>query len=73
MQSKRLSRSLSSAPWPVSAVSISMSGCDSSSLTPKRSASLSSAISRRLRRGLTYSLILLSAALRPSVVVGLLR
>ena len=53
MQSKRLSRSLSRAPRPVSAVSISMSGCDSSSVTPKRSASLSSAISSRFLRGFT--------------------
>src|SRR5258708_37332670 len=36
------------------------------------SAALSSTISRRLRLGLAYSLIWLSAALTPSVVVGLL-
>ena len=36
------------------------------------SAALSSTISRRLRRGLAYSLIWDSAALTPSVVVGLL-
>ena len=53
MQSKRSARSFSSASRPVSATSISMSGCDSSSLTPNRSASLSSAISSRFLRGFT--------------------
>ena len=53
MQSKRCSRSLSSAPRPESAVAISTSGWARSSLTPNRSASLSSAISSRFLRGRT--------------------
>jgi len=53
MQSKRSVRSFSSALRPESAVAISMSGWASSSLTPNRSASLSSAISSFFLRGRT--------------------
>ena len=71
-QSQGSSRKVESAPAPVPVVTISMSSWSSSSLMLIRSAALSSTINRRLRRGLAYSLICASAALTPSVVVGLL-
>ena len=71
-QSQGLSRRVASAPAPVSVVTISMSSWSSNSLMLICSTALSSTISRRLRRGRAYSLICESAALTPSVVVGLL-
>ena len=71
-QSHGFSRKVERASAPVPVVTISISSWASSSLMLICSAALSSTISRRLRRGLAYSLIWDSAALTPSVVVGLL-
>ena len=70
-QSTGSSCSRSIACLPVSTVSMSISSWPSNSEIDTCSNGLSSTTSRRLRRGLAYSVSFDSASSRPSVVVGL--